>query len=365
MNFLKTLVSIRNKYDINQETLLMGFIVFMGAFSAFFLWVLDFIYHMSTPFNRVAMPLTATVLISLGAFLFFSPKYRSQTKIALYFYLSVYFQLDIYDILLSAKNPHYALLLISQFFPVLYLLSHACFSQRSTLIAWINYFIFMSTFLIIFSIYPDRFDKHFTKEVIAVLISQPIYLGCLHFILQLRRRVSESQTREQTLSSQLVRDPLTSIYNRIAIQKRMEDDAQNPNKPPIAIFVIDIDFFKKVNDTYGHSAGDLVLKKVAQALSSSVRNHDIVARWGGEEFMVIAYHLTDSQARSLGDRLLKSVNSIYPSEDSSTYITLSIGMAYRHDSNQTIPELIELADEQVYVAKHNGRNQLCIHSKSN
>ena len=122
----------------------------------------------------------------------------------------------------------------------------------------------------------------------------------------------------------------------------------------IIILMLDIDFFKKVNDTYGHAAGDDILKFVATEVKSQVYGRDYVIRWGGEEFIVILVDYTIEQARELAEKLRKNIeetdNGVCP-------LTISIGVS-RYNKNETYHSCIEKADQALYYAKEHGRNQV-------
>lgn len=162
------------------------------------------------------------------------------------------------------------------------------------------------------------------------------------------------------LKDQLRVDALTQVANRhffdFQIAKRLEESNVFPN--PFGILVIDIDHFKKVNDTYGHLIGDEILKIVAQSLSSNISKTDLVSRWGGEEFIIIIDVSNKEDLFRVAERLRHVVaSSSYQLKDGkAVQVTISIGGALV-DSADTVKSLIQKADENMYDAKRNGRNQ--------
>jgi len=130
--------------------------------------------------------------------------------------------------------------------------------------------------------------------------------------------------------------------------------------------MLDIDHFKKVNDKRGHQIGDLVLNELGRIISASVRRSDIVARFGGEEFLIIAVHTALSDAAELGERLRHDVETselgmeASHREGGSIKVTVSIGIADLKDGMKDRQALIEAADEALYQAKSEGRNRVVI-----
>ncbi|MFT9819711.1 diguanylate cyclase [Lysinibacillus sp. NPDC056185] len=162
---------------------------------------------------------------------------------------------------------------------------------------------------------------------------------------------------------------LTELYNRrylieqgeLAFQKCLEE--QNH----CSCIAIDIDFFKKVNDTYGHLIGDEVLKHVANTITNSVRRIDIVTRYGGEEFVILSPNTTLESAVEIAERVRQHVeDQPYIADDFEINVTVSIGIAgYGHSENiSTFYELLDKADQALYIAKESGRNQLRVYDNT-
>lgn len=129
---------------------------------------------------------------------------------------------------------------------------------------------------------------------------------------------------------------------------------------PLCIIMADIDHFKKVNDTYGHLAGDEVLKEVASRLKTSLRGFDIVGRYGGEEFMLILHSANLSTAKAIAQRIRSRIMATpVDLPDTLLDVTLSLGVALAQDSDSA-ESLVERADRALYRAKHNGRNQVAV-----
>ncbi|MGA0163456.1 MAG: diguanylate cyclase [Bdellovibrionota bacterium] len=162
------------------------------------------------------------------------------------------------------------------------------------------------------------------------------------------------------------RDFLTNTYNKKFFIERLRDEfsfAQRHQRN-LSILVIDIDHFKKVNDTHGHLAGDIALKKVAHHLLTHTRKDDVVSRFGGEEFVVLMRDVSIEQARHLAEQLRNGISEIEMKGDKQSFkVTVSVGVANLNAENSSqfarFESLIASADEKLYEAKNSGRNRVC------
>lgn len=160
------------------------------------------------------------------------------------------------------------------------------------------------------------------------------------------------------LEMSMLQDPLTGLYNRNMIKNITEKSGNffiPANIRNISCLMIDIDFFKNVNDTYGHSAGDSVILWVSEILKESVRQRDIIIRWGGEEFFILLYDCDLERSEEVAERIRKSVavgeNSICP-------ITISAGVALHKGDKWE--DTLRAADDALLKAKASGRNQVVV-----
>ena len=169
----------------------------------------------------------------------------------------------------------------------------------------------------------------------------------------------EEEYQRQLLEAAM-RDPLTGVYNRRHFDERMQAEfaAARRHGSALSLLVVDVDHFKKVNDTHGHLAGDAALKTVARTLSEALRKEDILARFGGEEFVILARGSDLAGATQFAERLRERVEQAQTKwESKELRVTVSIGLA-QLSPEMTVQQLIDAADRGVYQAKHNGRNQV-------
>ncbi|MBU0633451.1 MAG: sensor domain-containing diguanylate cyclase [Candidatus Omnitrophica bacterium] len=163
-------------------------------------------------------------------------------------------------------------------------------------------------------------------------------------------------------------DKLTQLYNRTFLNKRVKEEIAfcNRQRLSISLFVIDIDHFKHVNDTYGHQEGDMILKRISQLLVKNVRITDICARYGGEEFVIVLPGLDEKKdpAFSIAERIRNAVEheEFIVLGKQKIAITISIGVAvayYAEDRKRDLEAMINKADNLLYQAKREGRNRVC------
>ena len=157
-----------------------------------------------------------------------------------------------------------------------------------------------------------------------------------------------------------LRDPLTETGNRIAMEQTLkrEVDIARRNLQPLSVLMVDIDHFKRINDSHGHIIGDQALKAVASALKDSLRNVDMVFRYGGEEFMVLLSNTSREAASMVGERLRLAVLGIqYLVENRAIELSVSLGCASLLPG-ESMDSLLRRADNALYVSKREGRNRL-------
>jgi diguanylate cyclase (GGDEF)-like protein len=176
------------------------------------------------------------------------------------------------------------------------------------------------------------------------------------------RKEHEAREELSELRVKAATDGLTGVWNRAAILEFLERELARSAREgyPVAVIVADLDHFKRVNDTHGHPAGDVVLREAAQRMLSSVRRYDAVGRYGGEEFMMILTNCHESRAMMIAERTRANIATepIFAS-DKLIQVTTSLGVSVCNDAKEVSPKLlIETADKALYRAKESGRNRI-------
>jgi diguanylate cyclase (GGDEF)-like protein len=188
-------------------------------------------------------------------------------------------------------------------------------------------------------------------------ITKPIHPPIV--IARARTQVTLKQQKEK-LEKMALHDQLTDLYNRHflldAATKKVSEAIRH--QYPLSVLMLDIDFFKSINDEYGHSAGDTVLKSVAKLLKKEYRNEDIAARFGGEEFVVLLSHCTQEKAVIKANQLREKIEAMKPI---GLKVTVSIGVSELSKDETSFTELLDRADQALYQAKESGRNKVIVY----
>jgi len=187
----------------------------------------------------------------------------------------------------------------------------------------------------------------------------------LHLVTRLSLYIRERKAAEEKITALARTDVLTGLPNRAAFLERLAQAfaATRRGANPLAVFYLDLDHFKDVNDTLGHAAGDALLQAVAIRLRASLRENDMVARLGGDEFVVLQTDTTDpSAAGVLADRIRTLLAAPYEICGSEIHLSASIGIAAYGGDKGEPDTILAQADAALYRAKEQGRDRYCFHS---
>lgn len=171
--------------------------------------------------------------------------------------------------------------------------------------------------------------------------------------------ITESIEKQRLLEEQVIHDPLTGAYNRTYFHQNVDrftkNNRYNDELKVVAFF--DIDYFKQVNDTYGHDVGDIILQEFVEVIQNSIRDTDTLIRWGGEEFILIV----SLQERAFVEKILEKLRSAIEQYNFTTIgnITCSIGATF-FQTNEDIYDTIKRADIALYQSKSDGRNRITL-----
>ncbi len=204
----------------------------------------------------------------------------------------------------------------------------------------------------------DLSPADLTSEILYLLEAQA---AVLRQSRDLNRRLEEARARAR---KQALTDPLTGLWNRRAMLDLLETLIAARTPEPFALMQIDLDHFKKVNDTLGHAAGDHVLRRVAKILRSETRREDLVARVGGDEFVLIFRSVTDPKdIDAIARRIIARLEEPIPFEGHECRISASIGTTFsRHYTRLDVDRMLEDADRATYASKRAGRGCHHIHT---
>ena len=208
------------------------------------------------------------------------------------------------------------------------------------------------------------------RDVGGLLTLASIQTGQRHtpadaaLLYQAANNIAGVFTALRRIHQMATRDPLTGLFNRIRLEEDLDRAWQGSRRygAQLSVVVIDLDHFKTLNDTYGHATGDEILREFGDIMRAAARSTDILARYGGDEFVAVLVHADESAARSFGERLLRRTRShVFCSATHRLTLCVSVGI-----SSATPPtpasasDLLAQADKALYQAKRSGRNRICV-----
>ncbi len=204
----------------------------------------------------------------------------------------------------------------------------------------------------------DYVQKPFDHEELQARVATQVKMKILWDDLQEKNKLLEELVKK---------DGLTNLYNHRYFHDRMVEEFNRCKRYGLSVSCVfmDIDFFKKINDTYGHQAGDAILQKLAEIILANIRDVDIAARYGGEEFALILPHTSIENAAKFSERVRSSVDETdFQFDGNSIKVTVSLGVAsFPVNDPKTHTDIIRFADEALYAAKTAGRNRVELYRK--
>jgi diguanylate cyclase (GGDEF)-like protein len=204
----------------------------------------------------------------------------------------------------------------------------------------------------------------YTYEFKSRLLYSFLTVSSLFTFYEYSRQSSFRRMREMSdeFEKQAMHDPLSGLLNRRGMLEELQYELDRSTRyhHPLTVMMCDIDHFKKVNDQYGHDKGDEIIKALGNLFKTGLRKHDTVARWGGEEYVLLLPETTGEQAFQLAEKLREKIASTqYQYKDKTFNVTVSFGL-YQFTKDDTIDEAINKADKNLYQAKQQGRNRCII-----
>jgi diguanylate cyclase len=214
----------------------------------------------------------------------------------------------------------------------------------------------------------DELGPEALKEMIEALIldTRKVEQSSSELSQQLDKSKQEANELREKLEQaerEATRDVLTGLYNRKYLDKAVQAlyAHYKEEKAPFSVIMMDVDHFKKINDTYGHKVGDSVLSFIGQTITGSVKGRDVPARYGGEEFIVLLPATTSDDACKLAESLRKQISSkalkVTKTQKTIGIVTVSCGVSEIHESD-SVDSVVERADQALYLAKESGRDRV-------
>ena len=338
-----------------QSELLFITLVLIGIAVVATIWLLEEYFHVILTYDRYGYAITILVaIICLVLSRFF--KRVDTAKILLFFYMSVYLIfLTIVSFITSAQSSDiYSFASTLQWIPILYLVAFLFLSVKQAVISTIAIYVLLVSLLALPYLGVFQVESAALKALsLNITLSHAVYIFCMFGVIKLKQTHKDSQLKAIQMEHAANNDGLLGIGNRRLLQAEM--NARIAKRTPFSLLLIDIDFFKAINDLHGHLVGDDILREITRCMSDNLRPQDLLGRWGGEEFLVIANDAKFENAVILAQRLCAAVEKHQFSTVGK--VTVSIGVA-QFRSDRSLSQTFAEADKALYQAKNAGRNQV-------
>ena len=244
------------------------------------------------------------------------------------------------------------------------IITAAVLSMSSIFYAYLTFFIFMIVPQIMIMIYFGE-HQHYALVLLAIIYIPSTILLSKSIYNNHRAIIQSNDALESSvegLHKLAITDSLTNIYNRGYFFEIAQNliSISSRDKKADSLLMIDIDFFKNINDTYGHQAGDFILTSFAEVIAKMMRKSDVFARVGGEEFSILLHDTSLDGAKLIAEKIRQEIEKkAFTYNGISINVTVSIGASVLSPSYSSIAELYKEADNQLYRAKYDGRNRVC------
>ena len=231
---------------------------------------------------------------------------------------------------------------------------------------WLLLLSFTILFLLSYIAFAIAFWNQFNGWVDLIVPGVFFFGACFVWLISsLSLQTAIDIRRIYRLEEENITDSLTGTYNRRYLERRLGEEFSYARQfgSPLSILMIDIDHFKEINDTAGHFAGDQVIAQLAKTMQTAIRGSDVLVRYGGDEFVIIALNTSTEAAGAFAEKIVKRVHSQKLSVNNETNsikeisLSISIGVASLSDEITDINQIIQNADKALYCAKNEGRNR--------
>ena len=328
-------------------------------------WLPKAIAGTTTSYEQVIFPATAALCLGLFIALWRTPAALVLVEISGFVATALGVLSRFFEVLFTPENPldpnHSAAFSdLLYWFPLVYILAFLMFERRRSLL--VGSIVFFGLCLI-FGLTHIILEWGSHVEVPEVYLLGRFYLVNFAYIilLMLGARLNEQYVRVRTIAETMTHlahtDALIPIANRRELDKTIAHEIKRAARynQPLSVIMYDLDQFKQVNDKYGHDAGDYVLKETAQVAQGHLRLTDLLGRWGGEEFLIVAPQTDSIQARGLAERLRQAIAD--SSLEHVGRLTASFGVA-EYRPQESAEAWLKRADKALYAAKQAGRNKV-------
>lgn len=348
--------AIENLYKFEFTKALVRFFLIAAIFWMFQKYIGE--KESSNLLKSLPTALLATNIMYTLFLIVFKEKFiKSKIILKIFHYVSLILCPIAFSLIIRFTGNEYSVFTLFYYFYLIVIpLAQINFSFYETVISEIFIILAYPTFLFLFKPPADA-ERVIWQVAFEILIATTT----LVFASIIRSENRELETLTEKLENLAITDPLTGIFNRRYFQEILTKEiAKNSlKKVPLSIAIGDLDNFKKINDTYGHLEGDKALKMVVEIIKNNIRSSDIIARFGGEEFIILFPQTEKEEACKITERIRQAIEN----ETKKIYdlpLTISFGIATYPEDGTTHEELLKRADRALYEAKKRGKNRVII-----
>ncbi len=300
------------------------------------------------------------VIFSLAMILLFIQTYYVRTQVALVGFIFLIFSWSLFMIPCFGWSAG-----MQNYFIIILMLSFFATHGSKVFKFCLAFLVLLARIVTIFifaGMQPEIEISNLTNKMIQITNISAVFTSIIVISYIFSREENEAEGKLMAFNDRLMKqanmDPLTGLSNRRRATEYLELVIKSPSFYAVSLAMADIDFFKKVNDTYGHDAGDEVLKFVAASMKEICGQQDLAARWGGEEFLLVFPGKNGDETLSILESLrMKIKNSVVRVKDQEIRVTMTFGLT-EYDYQGNVEDTIKAADNNLYTGKANGRNQV-------
>lgn len=334
---------------------------FCGIASLAGFWITEYSLGVIGQFDLYALPFMIIFCGIAAITLFIRPIWFPQIVLLVTLAMAGYFILShwlyfIWPDTASHDGLSYQQAKIVQWYVLVFIAAFVFFEQKPALLISIGLYlgIALPELWFLFNVAPTR-SNEVTATTVISLIANPVYIVCLWGVSLIKAHTRDVTGLAAILAEAASKDALTGILNRRGISRTIESLMQaGKAEVPIALILFDIDHFKQINDRFGHDKGDTTLVALTALVSRKLRPDDHIARWGGEEFLIVGRDMTPEMATALAERLRLDLEH---SDDSALDgVTASFGISHIMPEKDSFETALQRADKALYAAKAAGRN---------
>jgi diguanylate cyclase len=341
---------------------LLKLLLCFGIAALSLVWFFETSTARLVPIDRIAYPTMIVVFALACVLLFMRPAVLEHVEQVSFATFAIYIVVHAQPALLAEMDT-YTLASLAQWFPLVYTAAFFFLGTRRAII--VSTLIYLSVCIPyainLFFRDPTLWTSDHGLLMFNMVCSHPVYIVTLSGIATLKTHVTQARAHADVLHTAASVDYLTGVANRRTVSRLLQRMVDQIHEAPavVSVILLDIDHFKSINDTYGHAIGDMVLVQVCTILQAHLRASDMLGRWGGEEFLIVANATDAAEAAQMAERLRAVVAQHTFEQVGHVAASFGVATSLLHDTPES---LVKRADEALYLAKQGGRNRVEIAS---